>query len=131
MLARLINATIDAVFRPPTDKVNDLELVTIIERDRRPSVSGNDIAVEFDGYSICFHPEGLYKRRERERRGGVEFSFFPVNSKFHSALRRMNFLVAVRPSKLACTSNDESGKEASSTSILISAAPPESATACV
>ena len=50
---------------------------------------------------------------------------------FYSALRRTNFLVAVRPSKFACTSSDESGSDASSTSILISAAPPASATAWV
>jgi hypothetical protein len=48
-----------------------------------------------------------------------------------SALRSRNFLVAVRPSKFAWTSSEESGSSVSSTSILISAAPPESATACV
>ena len=47
----------------------------------------------------------------------------------YSALRSTNFRVAVRPSKFACTRSDESGKSASSAAILISAAPPESATA--
>lgn len=49
----------------------------------------------------------------------------------YSALRSTNLRVAVRPSKLACTNKEASGSPDSSTSILISAAPPESVTACV
>src|ERR1700722_10929234 len=47
----------------------------------------------------------------------------------YSALRRANFRVAVRPSKLACTRREESGIAVSSTAIFISAAPLESVTA--
>jgi hypothetical protein len=46
-------------------------------------------------------------------------------------LRRMNLRVAVRPSKFAWTSSEASGSADSSTSILISAEPPASVTACV
>ena len=130
-------------------EVNNLQAVSIIKRGLGPAIPRHNIAVQLHGDPIRFHSEHLDQGGEREGTRGIENLLFPVDVDFHrlmewrqrqkdcsgcgcySALRSMNFRVAVRPSKLACTSKDESGSAASSTSILISAVPPESAVACV
>jgi len=118
--------------RTSADEVDDLEAVAFVERRRGPAVARDDVAVELDGDAVGFHAEGFDEGGESEGIGRVgEISRLSVDMKRHSALRRMNFFVVVRPSKLAWTSSEESGKVDSSTSILISADPPESATAWV
>jgi hypothetical protein len=130
-------------------EVHNLEAVSIIKRCLGPAIPRHDLPVQLHSDSVSFHSENLDQGSEREGTRGVENLLFPVDVDFHrlmelrprqkdcsvcgcySALRSMNFRVAVRPSKLACTSKDESGSAASSTSILISAVPPESAVACV
>jgi hypothetical protein len=142
---------VSAAGRTTTNEVHHFEVVSFFQDGIGPSIAGNDVAVQLDRNPVGFQTELLEQRRKRERSRRVcEIPLFAVDVKFHSrdggvgalqkdcsaprfysALRKTNFLVVVRPSKFACTSNDESASVASSTSILTSAAPAESATTWV
>lgn len=131
--------------------MHDFKPVAIIQRDLGPSITRHDVPVQLDRNTIRLHAEFLNQSEKSERGRDIDkIALFSIDMQFHrevrgtlapqqdcivrgfySALRRTNFLVAVRPSKFACTSSDESGNDVSSTSILISAAPPASATAWV
>jgi hypothetical protein len=129
-----------------THEVDDFEAVAIFERDLRPAVPRSDFAVELNGNAVGFHIQRFDQGRESEvgwRHGIRERALFSIDVEFHlvdfltrepvpySLLRRANLRVTVRPSWLAWTMTEESGKEDSSTSIEIAALPAASVTAWV
>jgi hypothetical protein len=66
--------------------VDYFELVTIFEGGLRPTIAGGNFAVEFDGYAVGLHVEGLDQSGEGERgwrRGVWEGAGFTVNVQVH------------------------------------------------
>src|SRR5262249_31635735 len=74
---------ISGELRSSADKLNNLELIAFLERGIRPSVSGHDVAVEFNS-----DPVGLHAKRfdESSKRGNgcFERALFPVDLEFHA-----------------------------------------------
>src|SRR4051812_1622138 len=121
---------------PPAYEMDDLEAVTGAHWSNRPTVAGHNFTIEFHGHAILFHAELLHQLCEVH---SGKLAFFSIDGECHSRfvvpgsallyasnLRKRNLRVAVRPEWLACTSTEESGKEASLASIFISALPEES-----
>jgi hypothetical protein len=68
------------------DEVDYFEVVAVFEMSLRPAVAGDDVAVQFDGYAVGLHFQGLDQGYEGEagaRRGVGEGAGFSVDVKIH------------------------------------------------
>jgi hypothetical protein len=70
--------------RTSTHEMDDLETIALVEDRLRPTVAGNDIAIQFDGDPVELHAEGFDERGECEAIGGFEGLFFPIDVEFHA-----------------------------------------------
>jgi hypothetical protein len=67
-----------------TDEMDDLELVTLFQNSLVPAVPRHDVAVEFYGDPVCFHPELLDESGEGERIRRVwKVPLIAVDLEFH------------------------------------------------
>ena len=82
-------------------EVDDLKFVAIIEDSVGPAVSRDDVAIQFNGDAVRFHPEHLYESAQCEGSWRVrELPFFAIDVEFHcvcaAALFRPSGAVQVR-----------------------------------
>jgi hypothetical protein len=72
---------------PAAYEVDDFQAVTVLQDGLRPAVTGDDVAVEFDGDAVGLHVEGFDQSGEGERgwrRGIWEGAGFAVDLQVHS-----------------------------------------------
>jgi hypothetical protein len=61
--------------------VDNLQVVAIVEDCFGPLCAGDDLAIQFDGHSIAFHPESLNELGEGER--SIEGLVFAIDDQAH------------------------------------------------
>jgi hypothetical protein len=69
-----------------TDEVDYFQAVAFGELSLGPLAAGDDVAVQFDGYSIRFHAERFHQRRQRKFSAawvGGEDAFFSIDVQLH------------------------------------------------
>jgi hypothetical protein len=90
-----------------TDKVDDLELITLSEHGLSPAIPRHNVAIEFHGHAVSLHAKDFHKRHEREGSGRVAaIALFPIDLKFHFAMRLL-----VRFFSSACSVADDERSE--------------------
>lgn len=72
--------------RPAAYKVDDFQLITLVQLGFRPTVARSNFLVEFDGYAIGFDAKGLDKLGDGERRLNLEDLLISINLQFHSRI---------------------------------------------
>ncbi len=64
--------------------MDDLEPVAIMQDGFVPAIPRHDVAVEFHGDAIGFHPEHIHESREGNWRDNVaEVPLFSIDLQFH------------------------------------------------
>jgi hypothetical protein len=78
-------------------EVDDLQAISLSEGGFCPMLAGNDVSVQFDGYSIRFHSQLVDKTGERERRGKI--AGFAIDVQLHVI---WIFAAGARPWQVSC-----------------------------
>jgi len=68
--------------------MHDLQPVAFRQIGVGPAIARHDVAIQFHGHAIGFHPEDFHQRRERKRDGSTtKVPLFSIDLKCHG----MNF----------------------------------------
>ena len=66
---------------PAANEMDNLQAITFRQISFCPLIAGYNAAVQFDGDTICFHPQLIEKGREGKRR--IEIASFAIDLQFH------------------------------------------------
>ena len=61
--------------------MNDLQAIPVSQGRFCPLIAGSYALVEFDGHTICFHPQPVHQSGESKRR--IEMANLTIDLQFH------------------------------------------------
>jgi hypothetical protein len=73
----------DCHLRTTADKVDEFESVSLMEAGVCPAVSGNNVAIQFNGDAIGLHAERFDESGQGQNLG-IESSFLSIDVEFHN-----------------------------------------------
>jgi hypothetical protein len=66
------------------NEVHDLQLISFVQPRLRPAIARDDLAIQFDGYTVGFHPKLFHERAQGSRGSGTGFA---INGQIHRGLK--------------------------------------------